>query len=265
MIPALKPEPRYETLGRFGLRKMIVDDLVGVCSGSIQNIPCKYKDVTLLSEDGVGYSNLYSVQSPDGKYGLAGDMRVYQNEIIPTEYLTPFVFDSEKDMIILSVSKEYKVVLFELRLCGDCFEAVDLNKEKRIGEIVRKTEIKRGEPFYINGEEYPSKKELYRECEYINCPERHYSFHKHKNGTFILSFFEMYPCFDSYDYANEDRFYTALFFCSSLEEAEEKCHFLSSRKRNVKRVEELTGDWIYLCPFVYMDDGKEMFRTYELL
>lgn len=49
-----------------------------------------------------------------------------------------------------------------------------------------------------------------------------------KEGVFVGCDYKLYPCFDSYDYANENRFYWNFVFAKSKEELDDKLQKLKS-------------------------------------
>lgn len=74
----------------------------------------------------------------------------------------------------------------------------------------------------------------------------------------ILELYEMYPCFDSYDYANEDRFYRNFFFSREPftdEDVEELSRI--SQKPGVCLVSEETPQWA-LPALYYKGEGSRM-------
>jgi hypothetical protein len=76
---------------------------------------------------------------------------------------------------------------------------------------------------------------------------------------------ELYPCFDSSDYAHENRYYRSYYICSSLKEVQEKFNYLTSYgvyTCNLNPAEKHRG---YLAPYVNFDDGSHLntFKLYE--
>ena len=59
-----------------------------------------------------------------------------------------------------------------------------------------------------------------------------------------------YPCFDSYDYANEDRYYTTCILCDNVEDAYKKYTLLSyySFDKNLPKI---------MGSVLYYDSGKD--------
>ena len=70
---------------------------------------------------------------------------------------------------------------------------------------------------------------------------------KISENIYVLRDSERYPCFDSSDYAYEDRFYRYYYFCRSLEEV----------KTLGVRIRETSGRLGYQVPVVKADDSRE--------
>lgn len=54
---------------------------------------------------------------------------------------------------------------------------------------------------------------------------------KNRKGQLYLKKIKGYPCFDSYDYAHETRYYATIFICDTIEEAYQKFVMLSNKHR----------------------------------
>ncbi|MDR0829127.1 MAG: hypothetical protein LBN95_03330, partial [Prevotellaceae bacterium] len=72
-----------------------------------------------------------------------------------------------------------------------------------------------------------------------------------------------YPCFDSYDYANENRYYNVFYLCRSIEEMQTKHDILTSGKLFFYNENPDAEYREPLLPYIYFDDGKETFWVYE--
>ena len=68
---------------------------------------------------------------------------------------------------------------------------------------------------------------------------------KPKDGVYVGIRQERYPCFDSYDYANEDRYYTHFVFAHNAEELEHRLRILHGIAGTSKDRNEELGPTIY--------------------
>lgn len=70
---------------------------------------------------------------------------------------------------------------------------------------------------------------------------------RNKNGVYVGEDAERYPCFDSEDYASEDRFYWNIVFARSKEELDRKLVELKSvsPQTNYNKFSEALGPMIY--------------------
>lgn len=77
-------------------------------------------------------------------------------------------------------------------------------------------------------------------------------------GIHILEFYKLYPCFDSYDYANEDRFYKNFFF-SSKPFTDEEVELLKNTRHTpgICMVNEYTPEWAFPAIY-YRGEGSYM-------
>jgi len=80
------------------------------------------------------------------------------------------------------------------------------------------------------------------------------SYSKISEDIYVLRDSERYPCFDSSDYAYEDRYYRYYYFCRSLEEV----------KTLGVRIRETWNKLGYQTPIVFAHDSREKagFRLY---
>lgn len=78
------------------------------------------------------------------------------------------------------------------------------------------------------------------------------------DGIYVAEAYEMYPCFDSYDYANEDRFYRNFFFSSHPFSEEEVSRLASLKAHGNARL--VDGDMpLWATPAIYYSgSGDEM-------
>lgn len=78
------------------------------------------------------------------------------------------------------------------------------------------------------------------------------------DGIHVLEVYERYPCFDSSDYATEDRYFRNFFFSTKPFTMGEIYRFaLMNRKCNLQFIDENMPDWA--IPSIYYDgDSKKM-------
>ena len=69
-----------------------------------------------------------------------------------------------------------------------------------------------------------------------------------KNGVYVGEDSKLYPCFDSYDYASENRFYWNFVFATSKEELEKKLALLKKSDDVGMNYNKFTAD---LAPMAY--------------
>ena len=84
---------------------------------------------------------------------------------------------------------------------------------------------------------------------------------KPKDGVYVGIKQDRYPCFDSYDYAHEDRYYTHFVFASNEEELERRLHILygmvgasEDRNRDLGPTIYWAGDTPHLMRIAECDD-----------
>jgi hypothetical protein len=139
---------------------------------------------------------------------------------------------------------------------------------------MKTTEINKGDTFSIAGEEYAIVDNLLQfACRGVarNAPTtvgemqkfgemRYYTISENR---YVLYSVRRYPCFDSYDYAHENRCFRAFYLCHSREEMQRKYDILASGKlffSNENPTEEYRAP---LAPYVYVDDDRNTFGVYE--
>lgn len=116
------------------------------------------------------------------------------------------------------------------------------------------------EPFSINGVDYSNLKDFCQKDTLAQSPAlvTGIRFHVYKNhkGHLILEYFRMYPCFDSYDYASEDRYHAAYWVCKDEEDLKRKYDFIkqfSAPNDDYSRVPQPA----FMAPAVFYDSGYE--------
>ncbi len=104
-----------------------------------------------------------------------------------------------------------------------------------------------------------SRREFLAECEQMYKDEVskrygwRFDLYKHTSGIWCIYYAEMFPCFDSYDRANEDRFYRTLIFARSEEEAFAKLDLI--KERNMQLTYLGAGrDYEELEPYINYND-----------
>lgn len=83
---------------------------------------------------------------------------------------------------------------------------------------------------------------------------RKYWLRQNANGQIMLVKDERYPCFDSYDYASEDRYYTTCILCDNIEDAYKKSCLLAFEELD-SSIPKLMGQ------VLYYDSGKNYLAT----
>lgn len=85
-----------------------------------------------------------------------------------------------------------------------------------------------------------------------------------KDGVFVGIDCKRYPCFDSSDYAYEDRYYTNLVFAKSQEELDEKMAILEKMYNPTCNYNKLTDE---LHPMAYWEGDRyhDVFLTEKLV
>jgi hypothetical protein len=127
--------------------------------------------------------------------------------------------------------------------------------------------INDGKPFYVSGKKYFVYKSrvygfwmrsfplLYKTVSQVKYFNRSIRFYPVNLGHPVLFCDEPFPCFDSYDYAYENRYFHAFFFCSSLSDAKRKYDYLTSKKIKAGYISK--GHWEYLSPFITFSDTDD--------
>ncbi len=111
----------------------------------------------------------------------------------------------------------------------------------------------------IYGVAIHSRREFLAECEQMYKDEvrerygRDYDLYKHPSGVWAIYYCESFPCFDSYDYASEDRCYRSLIFARSEEEIFAKLDLI--KERNMQLTYLGAGrDYEELEPYINYND-----------
>lgn len=93
----------------------------------------------------------------------------------------------------------------------------------------------------------------------VICDEPYISFEKPKNpihGLHVLEFYEPYPCFDSSDYAYEDRFYWNFFFSKTpFTKTEVRRLAFVKRYGGLEFIKHEMEEW--MLPSIYFDGDNE--------
>lgn len=81
-------------------------------------------------------------------------------------------------------------------------------------------------------------------------------------GLHILEVYKLYPCFDSSDYAYEDRFYRNFFFSESPF-TQEQINRIAFMKRNLdlKFIRDEMPEWAFPCAY-YIGEGDEIIYAF---
>ncbi len=107
--------------------------------------------------------------------------------------------------------------------------------------------------FEVNGCRFRSDKELIkRKADSLKAKSIWMSDHDlyvNDYGLYVFELFERYPCFDSYDYAHEDRYYITYIISDSSEEARKKFEIINHLGRVASKIPSVLG------PAVYYDTG----------
>ncbi len=84
--------------------------------------------------------------------------------------------------------------------------------------------------------------------------------HNPKKGVYVGEDSQRYPCFDSFDYATENRYYTNIVFAKSQEELDEKMAILKEMGPTAHNYNKLTEK---LHPMAYWegDSRHDVFLT----
>jgi len=84
------------------------------------------------------------------------------------------------------------------------------------------------------------------------------------DGLYVLQLYDPYPCFDSEDYANEDRDYCNYFFSDkpfTNQQIEQLAHVKS--EMNSRIINEQTPEWAFPAVYYSGDGSKMIIATLE--
>lgn len=123
-----------------------------------------------------------------------------------------------------------------------------------------------GKEFIVQSQEEPQIIKLDRNCTLHIMGQTFHGIDNIKSqkqqGVVILERFKLFPCFDSYDYASENRFYYHFLFCKDNADADDK-------RKDFEAIPQGYGCLInkdypeYLRPMVYYaDESEEMILLY---
>ncbi len=82
---------------------------------------------------------------------------------------------------------------------------------------------------------------------------RDFDLYKHQSGLWVIYYCESFPCFDSYDRANEDRCYRSFLFCKTEEEALRKLDFIKESRIGLRYL-GVNKDCEELKPYINCND-----------
>ncbi len=88
-------------------------------------------------------------------------------------------------------------------------------------------------------------------------------YYRLSRSCYILYHYALYPCFDSYDYMHENRYFQAYYICRSLAEVQRKYDYLTNGKLFFVDLNPAGEYRPPLCPYVYYDEDKNLLRIYE--
>lgn len=80
-----------------------------------------------------------------------------------------------------------------------------------------------------------------------------FDLYKHSDGIWCIYYSKLFPCFDSSDYAYEDRCYRTLIFCQSEQEAFSKLDFIKQNDLHLAYLGAGT-DYEELKPYINYND-----------
>lgn len=83
---------------------------------------------------------------------------------------------------------------------------------------------------------------------------------RNKKGQLILEYSRLYPCFDSYDYINENRFHRNYWVCKDENELLEKYDYITKKLRCMNDDYSSCPMPSFLGPAVFYDDGSEIMK-----
>ena len=84
---------------------------------------------------------------------------------------------------------------------------------------------------------------------------RGFDFHVNAAGQGLLSYIRLYPCSDSYDFANEDRCHHNYWLCRDEEEARRKMDYILRNLPCINNDYSLAPMPVWLGPALFFDDG----------
>ncbi|GHT59626.1 hypothetical protein FACS18945_5850 [Bacteroidia bacterium] len=122
---------------------------------------------------------------------------------------------------------------------------------------IKKTTVKKGDSFYLSGKKYMLAKgniivPYSTHAEAVKYKEIGEGYKAHRyyqiDGYYVLIVYERYPCFDSWDYAHENRCYNYNLICRSMEELKRKHEYFISNSDHLYNATQV-------CPYVLVDDG----------
>ncbi|MDR1729344.1 MAG: hypothetical protein LBR52_01620 [Prevotellaceae bacterium] len=88
-------------------------------------------------------------------------------------------------------------------------------------------------------------------------------YYRLSRSCYILYHYALYPCFDSYDYMHENRYFQVYYICRSLAEVQEKYNYLTSGKLFFSGLNPSKEYRQPLYPYVYYDENKNLLEVYE--
>ncbi len=88
-------------------------------------------------------------------------------------------------------------------------------------------------------------------------------YYRLSGSCYILYHYALYPCFDSYDYMHESRYFRTFYICRSLAEVQAKHNFIASGKLFLSNLNPAERYRSQLCPYVYYDKDSKILNVYE--
>lgn len=215
--------------------------------------------------DGLSFS-FYAVKE-DGKLenvgkglkGAANLFRITPDEILKAkeslaskcpDYASEWKKEQEKEKIQLydKYLTQYNQLYKEIKKMIYAHGAVTLTK-------------KNSNQFSIMGQQYTQLEDFFKgnylsweDVGYPNNLSYKLQLMQNVKGQLFLIHNKRYPCFDSWDYANEDRYYTTCILCDDIESANYKYKLLDFIG-NYNSIPALLG------PALYYDSGKDYLAT----
>ncbi|MFR8836443.1 hypothetical protein [Bacteroides nordii] len=153
-------------------------------------------------------------------------------------------------------------------------EEVEVVKEKKGEKISEKSEmlslisLAGNDSFSLNDIQYTSFRDFCRRDETYQpgvTIQKHgfYVLMNHK-GQLMLEYSRLYPCFDSYDYANEDRFHRNYWLCKDEQELMVKYEYITHNRFCYSNDDYSTCPMpVFLGPAVFYDDGTSVVKIGE--